>query len=392
MKTTAKKLIEDNIKYLKAHFSASEIRLMESAAAEKTPNSQIKKFISLYHQLALEKRRGLYKNHTKTMTDKIINANHKELNILKGDCLAHMQQLSSELFHLIVTSPPYYNAREYSQWENIDLYLEDMEAIMTECYRVLRNHRYFVLNIGDISGNDGRVTKSSWGNRRLPLSAYFTVMMEKIGFSFVDDFIWDKGQVQSQRHKNPPYPLYSYPINCYEHILFFIKNEIDTLKYPCPVCGSLKINGNSCSRINVKSWECKNPECPQKSASFRGKRFSLRGIEMENLKTPQNKISQEILKEWRRDIVKINPVIKINSKGENKKFHTAPFPQEIPEYAIKILTGVNELVYDPFAGSLTTLIEANKYGRVGIGSEIDKTMLAKVIQAIKDDYKITLIK
>ena len=111
--------------------------------------------------------------------------------------------------------------------------------IIKEAYRVLDNHRVFVFNVGDVSGNDNLVVNSVWGKRRLPLGVYFIKIFEECGFTFVDDFIWDKGEVQSQRHKNgsKPYPLYQYPMNCYEHILVFHKHRLDKTKYPCPICG-----------------------------------------------------------------------------------------------------------------------------------------------------------
>ena len=73
------------------------------------------------------------------------------------------------------------------------------------------------------------------------------MIFEEHGFQFVDDFIWDKGEVQTQRHKNGnrPYPLYQYPVNCYEHIFIFYKHRLDETLYPCPVCG--------CSK---NQWEC----------------------------------------------------------------------------------------------------------------------------------------
>ncbi|GMO68491.1 MAG: hypothetical protein Nk1A_7280 [Endomicrobiia bacterium] len=99
-------------------------------------------------------------------------------------------------------SPPYYNAREYSHWENLNAYLNDMRLIIKEAYRVLDNHRVFVFNVGDIFDNDNITTTSVWGNRRIPLGMYFTRIFEEEGFTFVDDIIWDKGEVQSYRHKN----------------------------------------------------------------------------------------------------------------------------------------------------------------------------------------------
>ena len=126
------------------------------------------------------------------------------------DCLNFLRAMNSESVQLMETPPPHYNTREYSQWGSVDAYLSDMLEIITACYRVLDNHRPFVFNVGDIFDNDFRHTRSSWGKRRIPLGAYFTQMFEAVGYHFADDFIWDKGEPQTQRHKNSdtPYPLY----------------------------------------------------------------------------------------------------------------------------------------------------------------------------------------
>lgn len=160
--------------------------------------------------------------------------NKKSKKIIWADCLEALKQMKSESISCMVTSPPYYNARTYAQWKNLNEYLNDMEVILRECYRVLDNHRVFVFNVGDIFDNDKLFTSSIWGKRRLPLGAYFINLFEKVGFSFVDDIIWDKGQVQSQRHKNgdKPYPYHQYPMNCYEHILVFHKHRLDCVRYP----------------------------------------------------------------------------------------------------------------------------------------------------------------
>lgn len=54
----------------------------------------------------------------------------------------------------------------------------------------------------------------------------------------------------------------------------------------------------------------------------------------------------------------------------NNKNHSAAFPDELPEWFIKLFTKENDLVLDPFMGSGTTVIVANKMGRVGVGIEL----------------------
>ena len=61
--------------------------------------------------------------------------------------------------------------------------------------------------------------------------------------------------------------------------------------------------------------------------------------------------------------------------GESKKRigHPAPFTRELPKRCIKLFSFIEDIVFDPFSGSGTTLIEANVNNRIGIGLEIDKT-------------------
>ena len=147
-----------------------------------------------------------------------------------------------------------------------------MRDIIRETYRVLDNHKVWVFNVGDIFDNPNTKTKSVWGKTRLPLGAYFIKIFEEEGFTFVDDIIWDKGEVHSKRNKNnaTPYPFYQYPYNCYEHILIFHKHRLDLTHFPCPVCGSLNVSGNTQSEPGLQSWECKNNNCFERSKSNRG--------------------------------------------------------------------------------------------------------------------------
>lgn len=377
-------IIEISLPYLKKQFSDEELQELFDLLKSFRGNS-IQEYVDYFDKVYCELVKRQYQMKTSPNFDpelcKFIEDRETQIKVIWGDCYQVLKRMKSESVHLIVTSPPYYNAREYSQWENLNDYLLDMEDVLRECYRVLDNHRALVINIGDIYDNDRLVTKSTWGTRRIPLGAYFIKLCEEIGFTFVDDFIWDKGEVETQRHKhaNEPYPFYVYPVNCYEHILIFFKHRLDKTRYPCPICGCLKVNGNSCSEIGVQSWECKNERCFVRSKSNRGKRFSLKSNMMQRHKTKECEIPQSIIKKWRRDIVRFPPVIKINSKGENILGHTAPFPEDIPQMAVMFYSYPGEIVLDPFAGSFTTAIVAAKYNRIGVGIELNKDLFRESV-------------
>lgn len=364
--------------YLRERFSYAEMDELSKRTAplKSLPDARVPEaFSSIYMDFVRE----LHQRKYGQWNGKLHEFLHKtpsdlSIRIMWGDCMTALQGMKSESIGLMVTSPPYYNAREYSQWKNLDAYLADMENIVRESWRVLENHRVFVFNVGDIFDNDYRVTASSWGTRRIPLGAYFVRIFEDAGFTFVDDFIWDKGEVQTERHKRggTPYPFYQYPANCYEHLMIFHKHREEKERMPCPICGTLKVNGNAYSGVGVKSWECKNVECSHRSAANRGKRFSRKSIQMQSHQTDAEKIPASFIAKWRRDVVRMSPVHKINGKGENTLGHTAPFPPAIPEYAVRMFSYLGDSVLDPFAGSFTTAIEAHKLGRIGMGVELRK--------------------
>jgi len=391
-------LIQSNISYLRRILNEDDIEKLQKILSKHDDssfdNQEVVKIFSKEYLAIIKKN---YQREARTLfydsdLNKYVNQQDNKVKIIWGDCLQFLRKMDSESIHLMVTSPPYYNARAYSQWENLNEYLDSMKEIIQESYRVLDNHRIWVFNVGDIFDNDNLTTKSVWGKKRIPLGAYFIKIFEDVGFEFVDDIIWDKGEVESKRHMNNGinYPFYQYPLNCYEHIMIFHKHRLDKTRIPCPVCGSLKVNGNTQSEIGIQSWECKNHKCFVRSPHNRGKRFSLRTNLMQyyHNNDKKNLIEKEIINKWRRDISKFPPVIKITHDKKNRLGHSAPFPAYIPEMAVKYFTFIGEKVLDPFAGSFTTPIVARKLDRIGIGVEINKELFrGAIIKKINDELR-----
>lgn len=77
-------------------------------------------------------------------------------------------------------------------------------------------------------------------------------------------------------------------------------------------------------------------------------------------------INKEEFMEW------TNGVWTFNGESKKRIGHPAPFPRELPKRAIKLFSYVKDVVFDPFTGSGTTLIEAQNNNRIGIGVELDK--------------------
>lgn len=104
--------------------------------------------------------------------------------LIQGDA-RHIPLLNDSV-HLIITSPPYVNAREYSSWENYDEYLKDMMLCWKECWRLLCDGGRMAINVVHGYGRPG----SSDGY--FPLGHKITDQIEKIGFALRGIIVWNK--------------------------------------------------------------------------------------------------------------------------------------------------------------------------------------------------------
>ncbi|MDY5450211.1 MAG: site-specific DNA-methyltransferase [Clostridia bacterium] len=193
--------------------------------------------------------------------------------LFQGDSRIVLKSLEEGSISAGVTSPPYYNAKDYSQWSNIYCYLYDMRNIAREVLRVLKPGGVFLYNIFDYFDNENNIALSAMGDKRMILGAYTIDLFERIGFTIQGDIIWNKGEIQGNRSFNQgnTTPYYQAPLNCWEHVLVFSKGNMD-----------------------------------EKYASLKS------------------------------SIEKIRPYIKY-VRGKNVLGHDAPFPEEIPDLLIKYL-------------------------------------------------------
>jgi len=147
------------------------------------------------------------------------------LNFIQGDSQSVLGSFDDNFFEAAVTSPPYYNAREYSQWPNIYCYLHDMFNNAREVFRTLKPGGIYLYNIFDYFDNERNVVFSAMGKKRMILGPYIVNMFERIGFTIEKNVIWYKGHIQGNRSFNQGnfVPYYQAPLNCYEHILVFRK-------------------------------------------------------------------------------------------------------------------------------------------------------------------------
>lgn len=150
----------------------------------------------------------------------------KEIQLIHDNSTSFLSKVKENTFHHAVTSPPYYNVREYSQWENMICYFVDMFANAYHVYHSLDKEAVYLYNIGDVVDQDNIYVPTTMSKRRQLLGLYSVLIMESIGFYLKGNIVWDKGEVQSKRNSTSDLlPHYVKTINSYEHIFVFSKNQ-----------------------------------------------------------------------------------------------------------------------------------------------------------------------
>ena len=237
--------------------------------------------------------------------------------LINGDCIKEMTKLSSDgiKVQLTVTSPPYFNARDYSHWKSYDDYLLWLQSVFSLVYDITEDGRMCCVNVSPVI--EPRL-KRSMESTRYPLPFDLTYTMCKMGWKFIDDIIWEKpeGSVPNRNAKFFTHrkPMAYKPNSVTEYILVFQK----------PMNGLIdKILRNTPKDIMNKSLV---PD----------------GYERTNI--------------WR-----FNP--------ETKSKHPAPFPIELPKKLIQYYSFVGDTVLDPMMGSGTTCLASKNLDRNYIGIE-----------------------
>ena len=251
-----------------------------------------------------------------------------------------MKEIPDESVHLVVTSPPYYNAPfDYpGLFKDYDEYKGLIRDAARELKRVVAPGRIMCF-VTDDTLIDGE---------KYPVVADITKIMIDEGFRYRDRIVWKKpeGYIRISRRSGVllqhPYPMYFYPDNIQESILIFQKGEFDydyIKKLP--------------------------PEVREKSK-----------IDLEEYQ--RNK--------WYLTVWDITNVLPLKGRLEEG---VAAFPEELVRRLIKLFSFVGENVLDPFLGSGTTTKVAKELGRNSYGYEIDLE-LEEIIKEKIGYYQTTL--
>lgn len=240
--------------------------------------------------------------------------------LLEGDNSITLQTIPSNTIQLIFTSPPYYNAREYSNYYSYKQYLDLLELSIKECVRVLEPGRFMIINVSPvISPRPGREFEST----RYPIHFDIHNILINNGLTFSDEILWIK-----------PEPSVPYRIGS------FIKNRRALTYKPKNITESILVY--------------------RKFAPF---------------------LIQENLKYYSRD-EKVDKTFEHtncwNIAPASSKLHPAIFPDKLCENIIELYSFENDIVLDPYAGIGTFGKVALKLNRIPILCEMNSEYLKEI--------------
>lgn len=262
--------------------------------------------------------------------------------ILLGDSREVLKTIDDNVVDLIVTSPPYADRRK-NTYGGIDPeeYVEWFLPVSEQLLRVLKPTGTFILNIKEKAENGERNT----------YVLNLILSLRRQGWLWTEEFIW---------HKKNCYPG-KWPNrfrDAWERMLQFNKTR------------NFKMYQEAVM-IQIGDW-----------ANGRLKNLSETDKVRDNSKSGSG-FGKNISNWLNRSMVYPTNVIQFATVCNNKN-HSAAFPEELPEWFIKLFTKENDLVLDPFLGSGTTSEVAQRLRRNSIGIEIIPEYVemakAKIIQ------------
>jgi len=262
-----------------------------------------------------------------------------KIKVVIGDS-RNMDKVKDDSVNLIITSPPYFNAKDYSDdysgkdlgnINNYDLWKKEIKKVWQECFRVLQPGRKMFINIMNLPlSNDAN---NGNGFKTLNIVGHIIDMCVDIGFVFKREIIWHKTNGVRAHFGTYPYPGGILINNMHEQILEFDKPNGDGSKYK-----HLSKDIKEASKITKDFW------------------LSLKNTDV-----------------W---------IMKPYKSGSRE--HLAPFPLELPTRLIKAYSYISETVLDPFGGMGTTAKAALQQKRNSVIYEVNKNFLSLIKKSVSD--------
>lgn len=248
-----------------------------------------------------------------------------------GDCLEVMRGLPSDYVDLIVTSPPYADARSHTYGGIApDEYVEWFLERAAEMRRVLKPTGSFVLNIKE---------KAVDGERHTYVLELILALKQQAGFRWVEEYIWHKTTSAPGKWK------YRFR-DAWERILHFSKTKDFKMNQE-----AVKVPIGDWTKARLRNMN-DNDRSRQESSTRSGVGRRISAWEGKDKVYPSN--------------VLYKPPVCHNTG------HSAAYPEWLPEFFIQLFTDEGDTVLDPFLGSGTTCRVAQQLQRNSIGIEINK--------------------
>jgi len=258
-----------------------------------------------------------------------IQVNEKLKNtVVNGDVLKVLPIIEEESFHLTFTSPPYYNARDYSSYSSYKEYLDFLREVFKETHRLTKYGRFLIVNTSPII--IPRVSRKH-SSRRYPIPFDIHHFLMQDGWDFIDDIIWQKPEFSVKnrvggfmQHRKP----LGYKPNCTtEYIMVYRKKCKDLIDW------------------NIKQYDPEIIEASKVTEDF------------------------ETTNVWN-----IDPTF--------DKTHSAIFPESLCKKVIQYYSYKRDLVFDPFGGSGTFAKVAKEMERNFFLIELNPTYFERIIEKV----------
>ncbi len=248
--------------------------------------------------------------------------------VVHGDVLDVLKHVPDASVHLTFTSPPYYNARDYSIYSSYDVYLDFLSDVFQEVHRITKEGRFLVLNTSPvIVPRAGR----KYSSRRYPVPFDIHGRLVSMGWEFIDDIIWAKPE-KSAKNRVAGFevnrkPLTYKPNPRTEYVMVYRKKSHKLIDW------------------NLKQYPCETVE--------------------------QSKVCDGY---ERSNVWEIPPV--------SDKVHSAVFPLKLCEQVVQLYSFAGDLVFDPFAGSGTLGKAAVQSNRYCFMTEVQKDYVTRIQQQV----------
>jgi site-specific DNA-methyltransferase (adenine-specific) len=276
----------------------------------------------------------------------------KTNKIYVGDSLELLKKLPDSSIDCVVTSPPYYNVRDYGVSGQIglenhpDSYVRKIVEVMKECKRAIKETGTIFLNLGDSYFGDEIKGKDLWIREKQKLLIPYRIAIkcqEELGLVLRNDIHWIK-QVVNYKTK-----------------------ESWGSCVPCPVKDRLGLNSEVIfffTKSKNYYFDLDSVRVPYKESTKKKTKFTRKYHSDSPYKGQFLSMNINPFGKNPGDCV-IFPLERV------KERHIAMFPSIIPEFCISCGCPEKGIVLDPFMGSGTTALVAKRINRQFIGFELN---------------------